>query len=57
LPLTQYEIADALGLTAVHVNRVLQALRGRDLIELTAKRLRIPNPEALRRIAGAPNAT
>jgi CRP-like cAMP-binding protein len=56
LPLTQYEIADVLGLTAVHVNRVLQTLRRRDLIELQAKRLRIPNPEALRRIAGAPNA-
>lgn len=34
LPLTQEEIADALGLTSVHVNRVLQRLRSEDLISL-----------------------
>jgi CRP-like cAMP-binding protein len=32
LPLTQEEIADALGLTPVHVNRVLQRMRGEGLI-------------------------
>src|SRR5687768_8849927 len=32
VPLTQDEIADALGLTPVHVNRVLQRLRADDLI-------------------------
>ncbi|CAM3847146.1 Crp/Fnr family transcriptional regulator [Phaeobacter inhibens] len=31
-PLTQYHLADALGLTAVHVNRVLRQLRERDLV-------------------------
>ncbi|HYW17351.1 MAG TPA: Crp/Fnr family transcriptional regulator [Allosphingosinicella sp.] len=34
LPLTQEEIGDALGLTSVHVNRVLQRLRSEDLISL-----------------------
>src|SRR3954469_476818 len=32
LPLTQEEIADALGLTPVHVNRVLQRMRSEGLI-------------------------
>lgn len=34
LPLTQEEIADALGLTPVHVNRVLQRMRSDGLISL-----------------------
>ena len=34
LPLTQEEIADALGLTPVHVNRVLQRMRADGLISL-----------------------
>jgi CRP-like cAMP-binding protein len=33
LPLTQAELGDALGLSTVHVNRVLQELRGDGLIE------------------------
>ena len=32
LPLTQMELADALGISAVHVNRVLQELRGENLL-------------------------
>ncbi len=31
-PLNQYLLADALGLTAIHVNRVLRALRERNLV-------------------------
>jgi CRP-like cAMP-binding protein len=34
LPLTQTDIADALGLSTVHVNRTLQEIRGAELIEL-----------------------
>ena len=34
LPITQSELADATGLTPVHVNRVLQKLRGAGLITL-----------------------
>jgi CRP-like cAMP-binding protein len=40
-PLTQEQIADATGLTAVHTNRVLQALRKEGLISLAANRLTI----------------
>jgi CRP-like cAMP-binding protein len=31
-PLSQYMVADALGLTAVHINRVLRQLRERGLL-------------------------
>jgi CRP-like cAMP-binding protein len=34
LPLTQLDLADTLGLTAVHVNRVLQEMRRENLIRL-----------------------
>ena len=40
-PLTQNDLADATGLTAVHVNRTLQELRRDELIELDRKQLRI----------------
>ena len=46
-PLTQNDLADATGLTAVHVNRTLQALRQDKLIELERRRLSIPNLERL----------
>jgi len=48
MPLTQIEIADMTGLTPVHVNRTLQSLRARELIELQSKWLRIPELSALR---------
>jgi CRP-like cAMP-binding protein len=51
MPLTQYDLADIVGLTPVHVNRVLQTLRARGLVELHAKWMRLPDPEALRRVA------
>ena len=40
-PLTQNDLADALGLTAVHVNRTLQQLRRKRLIELEHKQLNV----------------
>lgn len=40
-PLTQQELGECLGLTAVHVNRTLQELRRRDLIEVENRRARI----------------
>ncbi len=46
-PLTQSDLADATGLTPVHVNRMLQELRGQGLIELAGKRLVIPDLRAL----------
>lgn len=47
-PLTQNDLADATGLTAVHVNRMLQELRADGLIELERKRLFIPDLETLK---------
>lgn len=34
MPITQTDLADALGLTSVHVNRVLKEMRGRALVKL-----------------------
>jgi CRP-like cAMP-binding protein len=41
LPITQQELADASGLTSVHVNRMLQELRGRGLIVVSGNRLQV----------------
>jgi CRP-like cAMP-binding protein len=51
MPLTQADIADTTGLTAVHVNRTLQEMRAAGLIELHSRRLVIIDIERLRRIA------
>ena len=50
-PLTQVELGECLGLTSVHVNRTLQELRRRDLVELRARRLKILNLESLKSVA------
>ena len=39
LPLTQVDLGDALGLSNVHVNRVLQEMRGKSLITLRGQTL------------------
>lgn len=41
LPMTQTEIGDALGLSTVHTNKSLRALRQTGLIELRERRLKI----------------
>ena len=46
-PLTQNDIADTTGLTAVHVNRTIQELRKANLIILERTRLTIPDMLAL----------
>lgn len=46
-PLTQAMLADACGLSVVHVNRMLQALRQKGLIVLKGRRLTIPDLDAL----------
>jgi CRP-like cAMP-binding protein len=51
LPLTQADIADTLGLTAVHVNRVLQDLRREGLITLAHRRLTIHDLNRLQSLA------
>jgi CRP-like cAMP-binding protein len=43
MPLRQTDIADMLGMTAVHVNRMLQELREAELIALKHRRLQIPD--------------
>lgn len=50
-PLTQNDLADATGLTSVHVNRSLQELRHEGLIELERKQLRILDLERLMNIS------
>lgn len=50
-PLTQQHIADVLGLSAVHTNRVLQVLRKQGLITLKEGALAIGDLRALRRVA------
>jgi CRP-like cAMP-binding protein len=47
-PLTQADLAEATGLTAVHVNRTLQRLRETGLIVLADRRLTIPDMAALK---------
>lgn len=47
-PLTQDQIADATGLTAVHTNRTLQSLRRDGLIQLNNRSLTILDWEGLR---------
>ena len=48
-PITQGEIGDALGITTVHVNRVLQAMRADGPIELKGEQLNIPNWDKLKK--------
>lgn len=50
-PITQEDIADALGLTPIHVNRVFQSLRKRGLIQCKNRTLSIPDKSALADIA------
>jgi len=47
LPITQARLAEATGLTLVHLNRMLQELRAANLVVLKNKTLTIPNLEAL----------
>lgn len=50
-PLTQRELAECLGLTVVHVNRTIQELRRRGLIELGNRQLTILDEDGLRGLA------
>jgi CRP-like cAMP-binding protein len=51
LPARQEDLADALGLTAVHVNRTLVGLRQRGLIQFERGRMSILDFERLKQIA------
>lgn len=50
-PLTQRELSECLGLTVVHVNRTIQELRRRRLVELEGRQLRIVNRRGLEGVA------
>jgi CRP-like cAMP-binding protein len=50
-PITQTDLADATGLTPVHVNRMLQQLRQEGLIAIEGKRWTVLNTEGLRKAA------
>jgi CRP-like cAMP-binding protein len=52
LPITQAELADTVGLTGVHVNRILQRLRADGLIILKARNLVILDEERLKAFSG-----
>ena len=51
LPMTQEQLADAVGLTSVHVNRTLKALEADGLITRERRFIRFPDWERMRDIA------
>lgn len=50
-PLTQNDLADATGVTSVHLNRTMQELRREGLVELKSKRLYIRDYDRLVQVA------
>lgn len=52
VPLSQSMVADSLGMTAVHLNRVFKKLRLENTMTLTRGSLRITDPQKLAQIAG-----
>lgn len=51
MPLTQLDLADALGQTSVHINRTLQELRSTGLISLRGRHLTIHDRDGLAQLA------
>lgn len=52
LPMSQEQLADTLGITPVHVNRVLRDFDREGLIKRNKRHIKIPDWEKLRRIGG-----
>ncbi|WP_237481235.1 Crp/Fnr family transcriptional regulator [Lichenibacterium dinghuense] len=52
MPLRQVDLSDILGLSPVHVNRVLGELRAANLIALSRRKLVIPNLDRLQKFCG-----
>jgi CRP-like cAMP-binding protein len=50
-PLTQRELSECLGMTVVHINRTLQELRRRGLVEAEGRRLTILDKPGLEGVA------
>ena len=51
-PLSQFVLADALGLTAIHINRVLRQLRELNLLTIRKGTVKIHDLDGLRKLAG-----
>lgn len=51
MPLTQSEIGDVVGLTPIHVNRVIKDLKTRGIIEARSRLVTVLNQDELRAIA------
>lgn len=51
-PVTQEQLADALGLTAVHVNRTMQQMRGEGLVVTANRTMTLPDVASLRQMCG-----
>ena len=51
-PITQEDLGDATGMTAIHANRMLQKLRQDGLISLKGKVLTVLDPKRLKQVAG-----
>jgi len=52
MPFTQQQLGDALGLSLVHINRTLKALREANVATIERGQLRVLNWDELKRIAG-----
>ena len=52
VPLTQEQLGNALGLTSIHVNRMLKRLRNEGLMEFQKRTLTLHNLEELHVVAG-----
>lgn len=50
IPLNQTLIGDALGMTSVHVSRVVSKLKSKELIEAKGSRMTIKDPDGLARL-------
>jgi len=51
LAITQAQLSDVLGVTPVHLNRTMQALRQEGLLETSGSRFRLPNRMRLSQVA------
>lgn len=51
MPMTQQHVADACGLSSVHVNRTIQRLRHRGLIAWEGSEIELLQPDELRQLA------
>jgi CRP-like cAMP-binding protein len=52
LPVTQGELADTLGLTVVHVNRMIRNLRDMSLIAISGRQISVRDVDGLKRFCG-----